>query len=134
MERTLIGELGQHIGQEVTIKGWVSVRRDQGKMVFFDIRDRSGSVQGVVLPKEELAMAVAKEVRAEYVVAVEGLVNKRPEKNINPDVPNGDIELQIQAIEILSKAEIPFELGAEVAKDCASKKMKEVREKVGVAL
>ena len=52
-------------------------------MVFFDFRDRSGSVQGVVLPKEELAIAVAKEVRAEYVVYAEGTVNARPEKNIN---------------------------------------------------
>src|ERR1043166_4600612 len=107
--RTLIGELGKQMGQEVTIKGWVSVRRDQGKMVFFDIRDRSGSVQGVVLPAEELAIAVAKEVRPEYVVTMSDKVNERPAKNVNPDVQNGNIELQITAIEILSKAEVPFE-------------------------
>ncbi len=114
--RTLIVDLGQSIGQEVTIKGWVSVRRDQGKMVFFDFRDRSGSVQGVVLPKSE-AIETAKEVRSEYVVSVTGLVNKRPEKNINAGVQNGDIELEVKQIEIISKSEIPFELGTEVNLD-----------------
>jgi len=50
MERTLIGDLAGKKGEEVLIQGWVSVRRDQGKMVFFDFRDRSGVVQGVTLP------------------------------------------------------------------------------------
>ena len=61
MPRTLIADLGKHIGSSARIMGSVSVRRDQGKMVFFDFRDRSGAVQGVVLPSEELAIAVAKE-------------------------------------------------------------------------
>lgn len=114
MPRTLISDLKDMIGSEALIKGWVSVRRDQGKMVFFDLRDRSGSVQAVVLPKEELAMAVAKELRPEYVVAVAGNVNARPEKNVNAGVLNGNLELQITAIEILSRADIPFELNADV--------------------
>jgi nondiscriminating aspartyl-tRNA synthetase len=117
MERTLIKDLKEKIGGQATIAGWVSVRRDQGKMVFFDFRDRSGAVQGVVLPKEELAMAVAKELRPEYVVRVTGLVNERPAKNVNPDVMNGNLELQITAIEILSRAEPPFDLQAEVNLD-----------------
>ena len=98
------------------IQGWVSVRRDQGRMVFFDFRDRSGAVQGVVLPKSE-ALETAKNVRAEYVVSVEGKVNARPEKNVNAGVQNGDIELEVQKMEILSVAEIPFELGSEVNLD-----------------
>ncbi|HEV7448981.1 MAG TPA: aspartate--tRNA(Asn) ligase [Candidatus Paceibacterota bacterium] len=111
MPRTLIKDLNTKVGEQAKIQGWVNVRRDQGKMVFFDFRDRSGSVQGVVLPSEELAMAVAKELRQEYVVSVSGMVNKRPEKNINPDVLNGDVELQVQAIEILAKAEpLPFDM------------------------
>lgn len=116
MDRTLIKDLGQKVGEKAFIQGWVTVRRDQGKMVFFDFRDRSGAVQGVVLPKSE-AIETAKEVRAEYVVGVEGTVNKRPEKNVNADVQNGDIELEVHSIEILSKAEIPFELGSEVNLD-----------------
>jgi len=114
--RTLIGDLAGKKGEAVLIQGWVSVRRDQGKMVFFDFRDRSGSVQGVVLPKSE-AIETAKEVRNEYVVAVEGKVNARPEKNIKSDTQNGDIELEVTKIKIISKAEIPFELGSEVNLD-----------------
>ncbi|OGC93624.1 hypothetical protein A2389_02655 [Candidatus Adlerbacteria bacterium RIFOXYB1_FULL_48_10] len=106
MQRTLIGDLGAHKGEEVTIKGWVSVRRDQGKMVFFDFRDMTGTVQGVVLPKSE-AIETAKEIRTEYVVAVTGAVNQRPEKNINVDVLNGDIELEVKNIEVLNVSETP---------------------------
>lgn len=116
MERTLIGDLAGKKGEAVLIQGWVSVRRDQGKMVFFDFRDRSGSVQGVVLPKSE-AIETAKEVRSEYVVSVEGIVNARPEKNVKADTQNGDIELEVTKIEIISRAEIPFELGSEVNLD-----------------
>ncbi|OGC85255.1 aspartate--tRNA(Asn) ligase [Candidatus Adlerbacteria bacterium RIFCSPHIGHO2_12_FULL_53_18] len=116
MERTLIKDLGQKVGEKAFIQGSVSVRRDQGKMVFFDFRDRSGSVQGVVLPKSE-AIETAKEVRSEYVVSAEGTVNKRPDKNVNLDVQNGDIELEVHSINILSKAEIPFELGSDVNLD-----------------
>ncbi len=114
--RTLISKLNTKIGEQVLIQGWVSVQRDQGKMVFFDFRDRSGAVQGVVLPKSE-AIETAKEVRNEYVVSVEGKVNARPEKNIKANTQNGDIELEITSISIISKAEIPFELGSEVNLD-----------------
>jgi len=110
MERTLIGDLKQKTGETVLIQGWVSVRRDQGKMVFFDFRDRSGSVQGVVLPKSE-AIEAAKEVRNEYVVSVVGTVNARPEKNINAKVQNGDIELEVTNIKVLAAAEpLPFDM------------------------
>lgn len=105
-ERTYISDLKSRVGETVTIKGWVSVRRDQGKMVFFDFRDMTGSVQGVVLPKSG-AIEIAKEIRTEYVVAVSGLVNARPEKNVQADKQNGDIELQIEDIEILGVAETP---------------------------
>src|SRR3989344_5518152 len=108
--RTLISELNKKVGEQVLIQGWVSVRRDQGKMVFFDFRDRSGSVQGVVLPKSE-AIEAAKEVRNEYVVSVTGTVNARPEKNINAKVQNGDIELEITGLTILAVAEpLPFDM------------------------
>lgn len=111
MPRTLIKDLKGKVGEAAKIQGWVSVRRDQGKMVFFDFRDRSGSVQAVVLPSEELAIAVAKEMRQEYVISASGLINKRPEKNVNPDVLNGDIEMQVQTLEILAKAEpMPFDM------------------------
>jgi nondiscriminating aspartyl-tRNA synthetase len=115
--RTLIKDLSAQTGTEVTIKGWVDVRRDQGKMIFFDFRDRTGKVQGVVLPKSA-AMDVAKEVRSEYIVAVTANVNKRPDKNINDKVQNGDIELEIVGLEVLSAPqELPFEREADVNLD-----------------
>lgn len=110
--RTLIRDLKDEIGNTVTLKGWISVRRDQGKMVFFDIRDRSGTVQAVVLPKSE-AIEVAKNTNLESVVSVEGKVNERPEKNRNPKVQNGDIELEVLQLTILSQAEtLPFDMSA----------------------
>ena len=115
MERTYIKDLHDHVGTTALIKGWVSVRRDQGKMIFFDFRDMSGTVQGVVLPASS-AMETAKETRTEYVVAVEGAVNKRPEKNVQADKENGDIELQIERIEILNAAQTaPFEISSDTA-------------------
>lgn len=113
MPRILIKDLQQHVSETVLIKGWVSVRRDQGKMVFFDFRDRSGVVQGVVLPKRA-PIEIAKETRVESVVAVTGTVNKRPEKNINAKVQNGDIELEVTALTLLSQAEVlPFDMSAD---------------------
>ena len=117
MERTLIDDLNKHIGEAVSISGWVDVRRDQGKMVFFDFRDRSGLVQGVVLPKSE-AMEAAKDIRSEYVVRCEGVVNKRPEKNAQAGKQNGDIELEIKSIEVLSPAQaLPFTADADINLD-----------------
>ncbi len=114
MERILIKDLKDHVGEPVLIKGWVSVRRNQGKMVFFDFRDMSGTVQGVVLPKSQ-AIDIAKEATRESAIAATGLVNKRPEKNIVADKQNGDIELQIEGMEILSRAEaLPFDIDTEL--------------------
>jgi len=114
MERTLIAELNTKKGETVTINGWVSVARDQGKMAFFDFRDRSGMVQGVVFGKPEV-LEIAKTVRPESSVAITGIVNERPEKMVNDKVPNGDIELEITDIEILNlAAELPLDLDAEM--------------------
>lgn len=114
MSRILIKDLSSHKGQEVLIKGWVDVRRDQGKMVFLDFRDRSGKVQGVVLPNKPEVIEVAKTLRAEFVVAITGQVNERPEKNKQAGKVNGDIELEIMNIEVLATAEVlPFDMSAE---------------------
>jgi Aspartyl-tRNA synthetase len=114
-ERIYIGKLGEHAGETATIQGWVDVRRDQGKLVFFDFRDMSGTVQGVVLPAKdpegEALMETAKTIRNEFVVSVTGIVNKRPEKNVQADKVNGDIELEIKGIEILNESEpMPFDI------------------------
>ena len=109
MTRTLISELKNYIDESISIEATVDVARNQGKMAFFDFRDRSGKVQGVVFGKPEL-LEVAKELRSEWVAKVTGKVNKRPEKNVTAGVTNGDIELEITGIEVLAKAEeLPFD-------------------------
>lgn len=115
--RIYIGELSQHKGEEVTIAGWVDVRRDQGKLIFIDFRDVSGKIQGVILPGSE-AHKVGETVRPEWVVEVTGKVNPRPEKNVQADKVNGDIELEILSITTLGKAkELPFDLGSDINLD-----------------
>ena len=114
-QRIYIGDAGTYAGESILIKGWIDVRRDQGKMVFFDFRDMTGKIQGVVLPNRAADMADAvRDARPESVVQVEGIVNKRPERNIVADKLNGDIELEITAITILNKAEpLPFEINTD---------------------
>ena len=114
MERTYIGDLGAKTGETILVKGWVDVRRDQGKMVFFDLRDMTGYIQGVVLPNRPEVIEVAKTCRPETVVAVQGIVNKRPERNVQAGKQNGDIELEITSIEVLNYAEpLPFEINVD---------------------
>jgi nondiscriminating aspartyl-tRNA synthetase len=109
--RTYIKNLSEKVGQEVIIAGWVDVRRDQGKLVFMDMRDMTGKVQTVVLPNHAEAIVQVKEVRTEWVLKITGMVNKRPERNIKEGVVNGDIELEITGIEILAEAApLPFDM------------------------
>lgn len=110
-KRIFIKDLKEHINEEVLIKGWVDVRRDQGKMIFFEFRDMTGKVQGVVLPGNEDLSNIAKNLRNEFVVSVLGNLNKRPDRNIQHDKQNGDVELEIKEIEILAEAHpLPFDM------------------------
>jgi len=122
MPRTYIKELGTKVGEEVTIKGWVDIRRDQGKLIFLDFRDMSGVVQGVILPNATEAHGVGEKLRPEWVVEVNGKVNERPERNRKAGVLNGNIELEILKITILNEALTPpidvrgdgYEIGEDV--------------------
>jgi aspartyl-tRNA synthetase len=116
MKRTYIKDLKDHIGKEVSISGWVAVARDQGKMVFFDFRDMTGLVQGVVLNNKGDLVERSKPIRSEWVVEVKGIVNKRPEKMINDKVANGDIELEVTDIKVLNQAEtLPFDISTDTS-------------------
>lgn len=109
--RVYIKDLKENVGKEIIIAGWVNIRRDQGKMVFFDMRDMTGMVQCVALASHAEATEKAKEIRPEWVLKITGIVNKRPDKNVKVDVLNGDVELEVTGIEILNKAETtPFQL------------------------
>ncbi|WP_394214757.1 aspartate--tRNA ligase [Brachybacterium vulturis] len=100
------GELRQeHIGQTVTLTGWIGRRRDHGGVTFLDLRDASGVTQVVV--REDEAM----HLRNEYVLQVIGSVGRRPEGNENPQLPTGDIEVTASEVEVLSvSAPLPFQL------------------------
>lgn len=109
MQRTLAAETVNHIGESVLLQGWVDARRDHGKIVFLDIRDRSGIVQTVVLKPEQ-----AKDIRHEYVVELIGQVNKRPEHMVNPHIPTGGVELTVESVKIINSAEtMPFPIDSE---------------------
>lgn len=113
-DRIYIKDLNTKIGEKVIIAGWVNVRRDQGKMIFFDMRDMTGFIQCVTLPNHKDAIEKAKNIRQEWVLKITGLVNKRPEKNIKKGVLNGELELEVLEIEILAEAEtLPFDLSLE---------------------
>lgn len=107
MERVFIEDLHKFIDKEARIFGWVNIRRDHGKLIFIDLRDMSGYVQIVALPNNKDVHKLAETIRPEWVISVKGKVNKRPEKMVNKDEPNGDIEIEALSIEVLNEADTP---------------------------
>lgn len=103
------GELRkEHIGQTVTLTGWVDVRRDLGGVVFIDLRDRFGTTQVVFAPQhEQKAYEVAQALRSEFVISVTGKVEHRPEGTENPAIPTGEVDIVGTELTILNKAETP---------------------------
>ncbi|MBP9716924.1 MAG: aspartate--tRNA ligase [Candidatus Levybacteria bacterium] len=108
MQRTLIKDTVNKVGEEVLIQGWVDIRRDHGKLIFLDLRDRSGKIQAVVIPSSSPeAHTKAGELRPEFVVEITGKINARPERNVNKDLLTGTVELEVLGVKILNKAETP---------------------------
>ncbi|OGK55669.1 hypothetical protein A3B56_02505 [Candidatus Roizmanbacteria bacterium RIFCSPLOWO2_01_FULL_45_11] len=116
MERTLTAQTVDRLGSSVTIQGWVDSRRDHGKIAFLDIRDRSGIVQCVVVDT-----SLAKDVRNEFVVELEGTVNKRPERMVNPNISTGTVEIEVTKLTVLARSkELPIPInsdGYEISED-----------------
>lgn len=100
MERTLAKETVKKIGQKVLLKGWVNGRRDLGKLIFIDLRDRSGLVQ-VVCGVE------ARDLRIEYVVEIEGTIVQRGKGAVNEDLETGTVEVKASSIKLINKSETP---------------------------
>ncbi len=103
------GELREsHTGQQITLAGWVNRRRDQGGLIFIDLRDRWGVTQVVIdQEKSPTAHAVASDARSEYVLQVSGIVRPRPEGTTNPDLPTGMIDLEADEIVQLNDSKTP---------------------------
>jgi len=103
------GELGlQNIGEEVILVGWVNRRRDHGKLIFIDLRDRAGISQIVFSPEaDDIAHAKAHELRSEFVLEVKGQVCARPHGTINPDLTTGEIEILVHELTIINSSKTP---------------------------
>ena len=115
MDRIFIGDAINKVGEVVLLKGWVHARRNLGKMVFFDLRDRTGLMQVVVPPKaDEAALQAAKEIRPEFVVAVTGKVQARKPGSENDKLASGKVEVLAESLEIINSAKTPpFEIDNE---------------------
>ncbi|MEC4891875.1 MAG: aspartate--tRNA ligase [Oscillatoria sp. PMC 1051.18] len=103
----------KHIGETVTLCGWVDRRRDHGGVIFIDLRDRSGIVQIVSDPQRTpQSYQQAESLRNEYVVKITGRVSKRPEDSLNPKLPTGEVEIYADQIELLNsvRKQLPFQV------------------------
>lgn len=106
MNRTKLNELHEHIGEKVTVAGWIDTRRDHGKVTFLDLRDATGYLQMVSKEGQDVHKTVS-DLRPEWVVSVTGEVTERPENMVNEDDDNGDLEFQVESVEVLNEAETP---------------------------
>jgi aspartyl-tRNA synthetase len=97
----------EHIGEEVTVCGWVHRRRDHGGVVFIDLRDRSGLLQVVFDPDQAAIFDTAHQLRNEWVISVTGTLRERPEGTRNPELPTGEVELFGHGLQVLNQAETP---------------------------
>src|SRR6476646_3458317 len=108
------GELrAADVGRRVTLAGWADTRRDHGGLVFVDLRDHTGKVQLVINPERAAdAATLAREIRNEFVLQAEGEVVRRDADKVNPNMPTGEIEVQVDTLRILSRSEpLPFQIG-----------------------
>lgn len=122
--RLLVKEIVNKEGEEVELSGWVEARRDHGKIIFIDLRDRSGTAQIVFTPSTGSGQALsagsvydsAQKLRQEWVVKIIGKVNRRPKGMENPKLPTGNFEVLTSELQILSPAkELPFDLDSRVS-------------------
>ncbi|MFK5635960.1 aspartate--tRNA ligase [Ornithinimicrobium sp. LYQ103] len=103
----------EHVGTTVTLTGWVARRRDHGGVAFVDLRDASGVVQ--VVARDEVLTGTAHDLRSEYCVKVTGEVTARADKDVNPDLPTGAVDVVAGDIEVLSaSAPLPFQIDERV--------------------
>lgn len=111
MERMLIAETPRRIGERVCLKGWVAMRRDHGKILFLDMRDRSGMVQLVAIPDHAEAYETARTCRNECVIEVVGVAKLRP-GGAERTSTSGNIEIEVEELRIISMSEspLPFEI------------------------
>lgn len=108
MKQMWVEDIINHVGSSVVLEGWISNRRDHGKIIFLDLRDRSGMCQTVCGPWTDASVyAVASTLRSEWVVRIEGEVKKRPDNMVNNELATGQVEIDIHRIEVLNESQTP---------------------------
>lgn len=111
MTRTAVLETPTKINEEVLLNGWLDSRRDHGKIIFIDLRDRSGIVQCIFVPQNEESYKIAETLRPEWVLEIQGTVKERPEKMVNSNIETGKVEIEVLSVKVLNVAQTPpFEI------------------------
>ncbi len=103
--RVLSNQVKNYQDKEISLFGWVDSRRDHGKLIFIDLRDRKGLVQVVFLPEHKEVFEKAKKLREEWVLNIVGQVKKRPANTVNKDIESGEFEIEAKELNILSQSE-----------------------------
>ena len=112
--RILAAETSKKVGENITVAGWVHSRRDHGGLIFIDLRDHTGLVQLVINPDKKDAFSLAESLRDEFVIRACGVVAERGEGLKNPNIASGDVEIVVDNLEILNRAEtLPIQPFAE---------------------
>lgn len=113
--RILTQDTPDYIDKIITVQGWVHARRDHGKLIFVDLRDRTGLLQVVIIPQVSAkAHEIAGTLRPESVISIKGLIKARPAKLVNDKIASGTVEMEAREIEILAPAEtLPFDMGGD---------------------
>ena len=112
--RVLAAETSAEVGKNITVAGWVNSRRDHGGLIFIDLRDHTGLVQLVINPDKPAAFKLAESLRDEFVIRASGVMTERGEGLKNPNIASGDVEIVVQNLEILNRAEtLPIQPFAE---------------------
>jgi aspartyl-tRNA synthetase len=108
-----VGEVGpDRVGDSLIVAGWVARRRDHGGLIFIDVRDHTGILQLVVNPERAAEAAkVARDIRSEFVIRARGEIVRRAPEAVNPNIPTGEVEIQVDELEIVARSEpLPFQL------------------------
>ncbi len=109
MQRILTKDTTKYLGKKVRVCGWVNSRRDHGKVIFIDLRDRSGFLQVVFTPQDKKVYQVAQKLRPEWVIEITGEIAERPKGMENPKMETGKIEIKVKELKVDSEAKtIPF--------------------------
>jgi len=118
MPRFYIADTAKHSGEKVKIAGWINTIRAHGKILFVDLRDRSGVIQVVFVPSNKEVYELAQKLRTEWVVEIIGQIVKRPENMVNPKIPTGLVEMSVESMNVLSEAKTPpIPVGEESAEE-----------------